>query len=298
MGVIFPWKFESSPGHHKGFTIDAINMNPNETDLYGGLAGMKMPLGQYDFGHGIMLKQTYAHLMSPFLIAFPPAEKGQPHPAPLKVVNSGLSFDIFLELYIPQNFVPQWSNRLNTVWWFAALLRFEAGNHLIVPVISNVPFKDGGALQKAHFWSNEIDNRLLPERPATEEISEAHLGWIQRFWWSAAGLMKLSEEFAFLFLAFDQCCFQRNKPQALIMLWSALENIFSTSNRTELRFRISANIASYLEPPGNDRQQLHKKITKLYDMRSIAVHGIPKDVERAFLETHRITKEIIKKAQD
>lgn len=257
---------------------------------------MTMNLEKYEFEYGVTLTKTYAHLFSPFLIAFKPAEKGKPHPAPWKTVSGGASFDILLELYIPQKFEPQWSDRINTIWFLAALLRFTAGNHLLAPVISNSSFKDAAGLETAHFWPIETNQRILLENSVVKEITKTDLDWINDHWYKTTKLLSTSKEFAFLFLEYDQCCFARNRPQALIMLWSGLENLFSASDsRTELRFRISANIAAYLETSGNARRELYRKLVKLYDKRSAAVHGIPKNVEETFLETHTITKAIIKK---
>ena len=50
-----------------------------------------------------------------------------------------------------------------------------------------------------------------------------------------------------------------------------MESLFSPA-RSELRFRISALIATYLEPFGTRRRALHRDIMKLYDARSKVVH--------------------------
>jgi hypothetical protein len=43
--------------------------------------------------------------------------------------------------------------------------------------------------------------------------------------------------------------------------------------RRELRYRVSATIASFLEPAGLARISLQKEVAKLYDSRSAAAHG-------------------------
>jgi len=57
-------------------------MNPLVDPIHAGLAGISMEVSEFDLGEGVVLKQTFAHFMAPFLMAFGPAEEGRPHPAP------------------------------------------------------------------------------------------------------------------------------------------------------------------------------------------------------------------------
>lgn len=77
-------------------------MNPNDSPLYAGIAGVTMSFNEFEFGKGVVLKQTYAHIMTPYLAAFAPAKPGSHHPAPWKSVSGG-GFDITVELYVPLN---------------------------------------------------------------------------------------------------------------------------------------------------------------------------------------------------
>ena len=53
--------------------------------------------------------------------------------------------------------------------------------------------------------------------------------------------------------------------------WGALEELFAPS-RAELRFRVSAHIAAYLEPAGPKRLKTFKTVADLYTARSKAAH--------------------------
>lgn len=77
-------------------------------------------------------------------------------------------------------------------------------------------------------------------------------------------------------------------------LWSALEALFSPAH-TELRFRVTASIATFLEPPGAARLALQKKAAKLYDARSKVVHGAADPQINALVETHDLTKRVLVK---
>jgi hypothetical protein len=83
-------------------------------------------------------------------------------------------------------------------------------------------------------------------------------------------------------------------PLALLSLWEALEGMFSPA-KTERKFRVSTNIASYLEPLGTPRMELRKRVGKPYDARSQAAHGgseLPKDALR---DSYSLTKRVISK---
>jgi hypothetical protein len=268
-----------------------------EFDLYGGLAGAELPVEQYDLGSGITLSKTFAHLMAPFLMAFGRAEPGRPHPAPWRAAKGGFGFDVLAQIHVPREFSPpRWFDRLNTVWWFVALLRFRASPYLVVPVVASGAFakavKDD---EEIHFWPMEVESRLLMIEPnATHEITVEALDWIKRHWWDAGTLMRQSNEFNLLFQACAQCVFARQPSLALLSLWGALEGVFSPA-KSELRFRISANIASFLEPPGARRLELQKKVAKLYDARSQVAHGGSELSADALCDTYALTKRVITK---
>ncbi|MGB6895504.1 MAG: hypothetical protein WBF37_06150, partial [Dehalococcoidia bacterium] len=69
-------------------------MNLNDVDLFGGISGIEIEPDIHEFGHGISIAKTYAHVMAPYLAAFARAEPGKPHPAPWKAVSGGLSYDV------------------------------------------------------------------------------------------------------------------------------------------------------------------------------------------------------------
>jgi hypothetical protein len=98
-------------------------IDPLMSPLHGGFAGIELPVDQFDFGEGIVMRRTFVHIMAPYMAAFAPASRGEPHPAPWRAVAGGFGFDIFAELFVPLEFQPpKWFDRLNTVWWFAALI--------------------------------------------------------------------------------------------------------------------------------------------------------------------------------
>ena len=272
-------------------------MNPNEIDLYAGIAGASVEVESFHFGEGIVLSKTFAHLMAPFLMAFAPAEPGKHHPAPWKAAQGGFGFDVLAQLKVPKEFnPPRWFDHLNTAWWFAALLRLRATPLISVPVIASDPFSKAPEIEHdIQFWPVETEpRRLILDRAPATRVSESVLVWVGDHWREGGVLMHESEEFNLLMQAFDQSLFARSVKLALLSLWGALEAVFSPG-RNELRFRVTALIATFLEPAGENRRSLQRKLTTLYDSRSAAAHGRSESLLEPLLETYATTKRIITK---
>ena len=110
---------------------------------------------------------------------------------------------------------------------------------------------------------------------------------VRDHWFDAGKLLSQSEDLSTAFQAFDATTMAASISVAMMTLWGAIEQIFSPAKQ-ELRFRVSALLASYLEPPGRDRLALHKRIMKLYDKRSEVAHGAASGNAQAFRDTYAL----------
>ena len=269
-------------------------MSLDDCDLYGGIAGAELPVEQFDLGHGVVLSRTYAHLMAPFMMAFSPAQPGKPHPTPWRAAKGGFGFDILAQLHIPSDFsLPDWFDKFNTIWWLAALMRFKAAHSVIVPVVASDAFcraREGE--DEITFWPIEVDSQRLQMIVNPSILLEEDLRWVRDHWADGGHLLIENQSFSLLFQSFDQSLFARNTALALLSLWAALEAMFSPA-RSELRFRVSANIAAYLEPLGQARLTLQKKVAKLYDARSAVAHGTSQSEDDAFRDTYDLVRRIV-----
>lgn len=266
-------------------------MNPNTSPLYAGISGLQLEAESFELGQGVTLSKTFAHVMAPFLIAFAPANPGEPHPGPWSAVSGGLGYDIHVQLLVPADFArPQWFSRLNTVWWLVALLRLKASSVAIVPVVSHSPFaKIPTAEQQAKFWPIEVGHHRLLVEDLSTTLSEYDLEWVKKYWIQGGDLMSESDDLNAAFQAFDNSLKGGRPSTSLMMLWGAIEQLFSPAKQ-ELRFRISATLAAFLEPPGVDRLSLHKRIVKLYDERSKVAHGAGDGEYKALADTYTLLK--------
>lgn len=267
-------------------------MNPNECDLYAGIADIELALDGFDFGQGITIKRSFAHIMAPYLAAFSPAEPGKHHPPPWKAVSGGLGFDVQAELHVPVDFeLPTWFDRLNTIWWFAALMRLRASPLLRIPVIASNSFVEISSTDETpRFWPVEMNpSRLIPVENPSGIIEETELKWISEHWLSAGILMNESDDFNFAVQAIDYCIWSFSPSLALVSLWGALERLFSPA-RAELKFRVSSTIASYLEEPGKKRLECYRRVKKLYDARSEVAHGSQMTEVASLYDTYELLK--------
>lgn len=268
-------------------------MKPELTDLWGGIAGCTVSLERFEIGEGVVISQTYAHFMAPFLMAFNPAQPGKPHPPPWKAAKGGLSFDINAEIYLPVALNSETLDRVNTIWWIAALLRLKATTSLFVPVLSSEKFSAIPHIeQEPELIPIEIQMpRITLESQKNPKIGVDELEWLKRYWVRASKLLA-NEDFSMAFQAVDSCIWNSNPALALVAVWGALERLFSAS-RQELSFRVSANIASFLEPPGRERYKCFKHVKGLYAYRSKAAHGAGANDIVPLLDSYKIARRVL-----
>jgi hypothetical protein len=136
--------------------------------------------------------------------------------------------------------------------------------------------------------------RRLFAKPTAARLSQADFEWLKETWLEGGKLMHENSEFNDVFQAFDAAGGLPNPSVALLALWGTLEHLFSPAKQ-ELRFRVAANIASYLEAPGQKRLALHRRLVKLYDARSGVAHGTKLKSTDAWRETHEIANKVLQK---
>ena len=270
-------------------------MDPNLHDLYAGLSDLSLVPESFELGQGVTISHTYAHFMAPFLMAFAPATPGKPHPAPWKTAKGGFNIDISAELFLPATSRLANMDRLNTVWWIVALLRLKATAGVFAPVISSERFSSISAIeQEPEMWPMEIHtHRLVPEDAPNQRVGLVELEWLKAHWQESSELLG-NADFSIAFQAVDLSVWGSNPSLALVAVWGALERLFSASHQ-ELGFRVSANIASYLERPGRGRYKCFQHIKALYDRRSKAAHGDGKADMAPYAATFAVARRVLLK---
>lgn len=245
-----------------------------------GISGGTLPVEQFDLGHGVRMHRTYAHFMSACLMAFAPAQQGKPHPAPWRAAHGGFSFDITIELRISEGRKPGGFNGAETATWIVALLRLGVAPYLTAPVTINMPFSEAARSEvEPTIKPLEIQDRIFfKDNERSEEVPLRELDWLKATWHSSAELAQKNSKLLNAVLACDSCRVRTRVSQSMLIIWGALEQLFAPSSG-ELRHRVAANIAAYLEPRGPQRLAVYKQVMKLYNARSVAAHTT-KDVDQ------------------
>ncbi|MEQ9606693.1 MAG: hypothetical protein RLN99_03395 [Kiloniellaceae bacterium] len=249
-------------------------MTEAQPTLYAGLSHVTYDGEPFDLGHGIVLRPTYAHLFAANMMAFARATEGKPHPAPWRAARGGFSYDIEAELAVPTGReLPGGFSAEDAAWLIAALLRLAKYAYLMVPVVSDVSFDAAPtSKQEPLLRPFEIEPRIL--HAGDDEVSRINaedLSWLKLVWPRTAELMRTCAPLNTALRAADACTVRGRPASALLIAWGALEELFAPS-RAELRFRVSANIAVYLEPLGPKRLELFKTVADLYNARSKVAH--------------------------
>lgn len=265
-------------------------------NVYAGLAGIELDQKSFDLGEGIRLSKTYAHLMAPFVMAFKPALLGKHHPGPWKSALGGFAFDISAELLIPKEVS---DSKINLVRTILFLIRLGVNPATTLPVFSSHSFELLADIEdiEAKLLPFEVQPRHFPLGVLGRKATTESIQWVANRWQVTHRLSNENAEFALAAEAIDNAQFIQSSALALVSLWAALEALFSPSTG-ELKFRVSALIAAYLEPPGHTRHCLQKDVAKLYNKRSAAAHGIPKHTPEDLLATFNLLRQILMKIID
>lgn len=270
-----------------------------KSSVHAGLSGITLEEEAFELGQGVVLSRTYAHLMAPFLMAFNPASPGGAHPAPWKAASGGFGFDVTAELLIPHTSADSHEERIGIARTILFLLRLGVNPATTLPVFSSHPFRSlpDAPDNETTLLPYEVQRRHFPLGVSGGKLTEAAASWVKQRWPVTHELSSKNADFSLAVDAIDSGQFVQNHALTMVSLWGALEALFSPAT-TELKFRVSALIASFLEAPGNDRAALQRKIAKLYDKRSAAAHGKPKHQAEDLLESFNLLRAVLMKIID
>lgn len=252
---------------------------------FGGLTGVMMGEGPVDLGEGVILRSTYAHLFAPFMAAFSPPRPDSRlkiHGGPVKAAKGGMAFDILVELEVPLGIGKQWGmDEHDVIRLVASLLRLSAFPYMSVSAVSDISFNDIPKVDREPVIRPfETEHRMFSApKEKLPELDSENLAWLREVWKSTAELMKSDVRFQQAFRAFDSVSAQGRISSSLLSVWGAIEHLFSP-NTGELRYRVSANMATFLTDRGPDQLKLFKELSALYADRSTAAHTA-KDIEHS-----------------
>jgi hypothetical protein len=177
------------------------------------------------------------------------------------------------ELVIPREVASNPQMALNLGWNAVAGLRLRSGVEFLVPVVADHSWATIEGAAEGSCWA-----QLLEDSPRARRVSTRKHGVLNRddAEWVASNFIRLlelrgSERFHFALDCLSSSYSESNYRLMTASLWAGIEALVGINQ--ELRFRLSALLASLIRTPGVERLALYQDVRKLYDMRSRAVHG-------------------------
>ncbi len=251
------------------------------------LSGVQLDCESFDLGNGASLSRTYVHLMAHPILAFKPAEKGKHSPGPWQNVLARpgtTSVNLLAELAVPRN---ETAPTLHHEWasWITFLLRFMTDRIVTMTLISPL---DCRALANGDTQATLIEP--VPVRSGHSTISAEMATWLKEHWYASFDLSK-NDALAYAAASIYHS-HRTTEDLGLVAVWAAFERLFST-NAPELKYRVCTNLAAFLEPAGEARYVLFKRLAKLYDDRSNAAHGSPLKNPLAYKESASLASRAI-----
>lgn len=266
---------------------------------YVALSELFMTNQSFDLGNEVNLRIAYAHMFANHMLAYTPAESGKPNPGPWKATRGGNWHDITAELAIPVGGVSGVGTFHQVAHAIVLVIRLGINPATYISAISNKPFDVRSQATDPDAWvqKEETDIRRFPLAVDDGKVNADSAAWLTERWPKVARLIQQSPEFALAADALAIGQYVHRTSLVMVAIWAALEALFSPST-SELRFRVSALIASYLELPGERRQSRAREIGKLYDKRSSAAHGKSTHQDTDLLESFNLLGEVMRKMID
>lgn len=273
-----------------------MNGKPVTTDVCLGLSGVNLGDRVIEFGHGIQLRTTFAHLFGTDILAFErPATPTSFHPGPWQALSHKEGIDVLAEIFIPKGYKHPRLSNLVVGHTIISLLRLWVDPQITLQVFTQGPLAKlkkragqdkGGELVAMLYTRRErhVDIGLVNGDRIVESID-----WVVDHWNNAVELRGSSPEFELALDTFDNAQCIPSTAMMLVSIWGALEAIFAP-HKAELVFRVSAQLAAFLKPRGPARLEKQKDIVKLYNLRSAAAHGSPKHGYDDLVKTYELLR--------
>ena len=254
--------------------MSPIQVRPDNVPLFGGIAGAVLGVDRFDVCNGLVLRKTFAHVMSPYVVAFRrPGHADQPHPGPWKSARGGLSADIEIEMALDRGVRPTAFDGVNTLWWLLALMRLVSGAPLRLPVISDAAFDriEQGSLEP-NLWPVEtLPQQIRTVVDPTQIIDDERLVWVREAFAPGAKLMQ-EPHFNRAFQVFDGAIWAHSAGSALIAIWAAVETLIAPG-RGDISHKLASSVAALLETSRPERDRLFGRVKSLYEARGGSVHN-------------------------
>lgn len=273
--------------------------NSAPDDMYAGLTDLPLNQEEIQFSMGVTLQRAHAVFTTPLALKNTGPHHGLDGFAfPALWQFSKGNIEIIAEVHVSASYFPKFEDQIEVVKFSVALLRLWCNPEISMPVISTLSMSrqvshaiakstPGAYVRPMEVWQKRHGLRLVDKSKMADSVE-----WVRIHWDSAYQLYRESAEFRIAIDALDSGQFIPNVGLSLVSMWGALEALFSPST-SELRFRVSALIAAYMEMPGALRHERQRTILKMYDKRSAAAHGKPTQSSDDLAQVLTLLREVV-----
>lgn len=242
--------------------------------LVGGITGVLLdPSTEVPLAPGIVLRDTYAHLMLPSVVATarPPAPSS-PHPGPWFQAG-GVGADVLVEVAVQGDIQTSGFDALNAAWLAIALVRLRVNPEATMPMIASVPLATLTSSTGATLLPIEAAPTSLFRLPVGRQcaITSGDLEWLAAHYLPASQLCK-DTGFSTAFMSFDEAHSSRNLRSRMLILWSALEGLLRPG-RPNTGDRLGKAMAVLLATTVTHRDEIFRDVRDRYQRRGDIAHA-------------------------
>ena len=205
-------------------------------------------------------------------MGFSPAPIGKPTPTPWRAATGGDSIEITIEMEYSIQADETSAAIGERLELLLALMRLFYAPALRASIKLNMPIAEAKRIENPIIETYETDEVIFRIPNDGKLIQLEDLTWFRDNWAETVRLVMDSSALRTALEVCDECRIRRRCSYSMLAVWGALEQLFVPS-KTELRHRVAANIATYLEERGQKRLDKYKEVLKLYDHRSSAAHS-------------------------
>ena len=176
------------------------------------------------------------------------------------------------ELAVSRNFAgDDYQAVWNFAWWLISAIRVKTRVEFLVPAVANCSWSVIAAVE-----DNTCKVNFLEDVPQVRSLDKPVRLVEEDFHWAFRKAMILADllEVPRFRLAVDALTTHQHLLNSRMMaasIWAGIEALMGIDS--ELSFRLALSAASMLEPRGTARYERYRRIKKLYNVRSKAVHG-------------------------
>lgn len=204
------------------------------------------------------------------------------------------SHGISHELAVNRDFGKDDQSAFNMAWWILSALRVKSLAEFLIPAVADHSWAVIAALGE-----RTCEAQLLEDVPQARRLDAPVLVQDNDLEWVFENIVAFGEmlEVPRFRLAVEAITTHQHLVSSRMMvasLWSGIEALMGV--QAELRFRLALFVACLLEPKGQKRVERYRRVKKLYDSRSRAVHGAEMseaDLVSHVTETRKVLSEML-----